>query len=70
MSKSIDLEKMNLKTSSSTNLEVSSFIFSDDNELPSKFNNERHFGNCFVFWFRNDEPMITIGPHCNFFSLK
>jgi hypothetical protein len=26
----------------------------------------RHFGNCCVFLFIKGEPLITIGPHCNF----
>ena len=25
----------------------------------------RHFGNNCVFLFKNNEPLITIGPHCN-----
>ena len=21
-------------------------------------------GNCYAFWYKNGEPLITIGPHC------
>lgn len=40
-------------------------IFIDDivhNKRPRKV------GNCFALWYRNGDPLITIGPHCNIIS--
>lgn len=29
----------------------------------------RHFGNNLVCWFRRNEPILTLGPHCIIFIL-
>ena len=31
---------------------------------------KRNFGNCWVFCFKNGEPLFTIGPHCFFLLLE
>lgn len=31
---------------------------------------KRKKGSQYCFWFRNDEPLITIGPHCKLIFLN
>ena len=38
--------------------------------LPSNPYNNRHFGNNFVFCFRKNEPVFTLGPHCKKFDFS
>lgn len=54
-----------------TDLELHSFDskVQDENkllEIPQNPYFNRHFGNNLVCCFRNNEPYIVIGPHCQF----
>ena len=43
-----------------------SSIITQDTANPS-INNQRYFGNSKVFWFKNGEPLCSLGPHWIFF---
>ena len=36
------------------------------NDLKSSSQAKRHFGKHFPFYFINNEPVFTVGPHCKF----
>jgi hypothetical protein len=38
-------------------------IINKDQQL-YKYDERNRIGNMFVFWYRNGEPRIVIGPHC------
>ncbi len=44
-------------------------LIQEDSTSSSSGMGKRHFGNNFVFLFRNNEPSITIGPHCENFKI-
>ena len=54
--------EVHIRASEQQSLNQFDSIFIDDivhNERPRKV------GNCFALWYRNGDPLITIGPHCN-----
>ena len=52
-----DLELQSFDVKTQENVELINYLQSSTNH--------RHFGNNLVCWFRRNEPILTLGPHCN-----
>lgn len=57
---SLKLEKDNFLNNHSNKIDIEK-----NTCINKKINNTRRFGNTFPLFFRDGEPLIVIGPHCN-----
>jgi len=71
-----DFEVLHMESAQLSSRDLESQHFSMKKTRFSWFSNKqktdtfRNFGRNWVFCFINSEPLISIGPHCNFLSEK
>ena len=58
----LDIERPNRKNNDEKHI----FL----NDLKSSSQVKRHFGTHFPFYFINNEPVFTVGPHCKYFKYR
>lgn len=62
---SLRIEKDNFLDNQNTKNDIEKNTFPTKNKMM----NTQRFGNTFPLFFKNGEPRIVIGPHCNLFLL-